>query len=136
MRVMKWVGYLFVLVLIYAAFLPWATIESKQLTITGMNTTGTNWGVPANLHFVFIGIYVIFSLLPFISVKRMNILITVINLAWAMRNFIMLARCEGGECPVRRIGLYLILLSSIIIFITTLFPDIKLKPEDNPEGIS
>ena len=41
-------------------------------------------------------------------------------------------RCEYGECPVKQTGLYIMLVSSIIVFIGALMPDIKLSKEANP----
>lgn len=130
MQAKKWVGLLVLLMLIIAAFLPWVTIESKPLTITGINTTGTNWGKPASLHFVLGGIYFVLSLMPFVWAKRANVLIAGVNLGWAMRNFIILALCEGGECPVRRIGLYLVVVASVSLFIASLFPDVKIIQDE------
>lgn len=127
---MKWVGIFTALLLIVSCFFPWVTIEYKSITISGTNSAGTNWGMPANSHFVFAGLYLIFALLPKIWAKRTNIFISGINLAWAARNFIMIAGCEAGECPVKRAGLYVVLFSSILMLIAALFPDLKLKDQN------
>lgn len=130
MRWMKWVGVFAALQLIVACFLPWVHIEFRSIIITGVDSGGTNWGMPGNAHFLFAGIYLILGLIPKIWAKRTNIFIGGINLAWAVRNFIMIAGCEAGECPVKKIGLYLILFSSILMLIAALFPDIKLEDQN------
>jgi hypothetical protein len=48
------------------------------------------------------------------------------NLAWAIRNFILLSQCELGECPEKNIGIYIALLASIVLFIMTLMPRVSI----------
>jgi hypothetical protein len=71
----------------------------------------------------------VFFLLPYEMAKRSNVFFCAVNLAWALRNFILLSICQAGECPEKQTGLYLYLVASIIIMICALFPDIKLKDE-------
>jgi hypothetical protein len=52
-----------------------------------------------------------------------------LNIAWAIRNYFIISMCREGECPEKQIGLWLVLLASILILIAALFPDIKLKEE-------
>lgn len=126
-KILKWIGVLAAAALVAAGFLPWMVIESKDLLITGMDTTGTNYGKPALLHFVFGGLFLILSLIPRVWAKRGNLLVVALNLAWALRNFFMITACQGGECPVKKIGLFLTLLSSLIILVAALFPDMKMQ---------
>jgi hypothetical protein len=68
-------------------------------------------------------------LIPKVWAKRTNLLVILFNLAWAFRNFLIIGHCEGGDCPVKQTGLYLILICSIIMAVSALFPDMKLKEE-------
>jgi len=43
---MKWVGFLATLALIAACFFPWVFIESKNITVTGIESAGTTFGKP------------------------------------------------------------------------------------------
>jgi hypothetical protein len=52
------------------------------------------------------------------------------NFAWAIRNYFVLASCQGGDCPEKKTGIYLVILSSIIMLAAALFPDVKL-PDQN-----
>lgn len=96
-----------------ACFLPWLGIESKEMVITGMDTTGTKFGKPGLLHLVLTSVYLIFSLVPKAWGQRANLLVVAVNAAWFIRNFFMLSVCSGGECPVRLYGFYLLLVGSI-----------------------
>lgn len=128
-RVLKWVGILAVLLQVAAAFLPWVYIESKELTLTGMDTTGTNYGKPSYLHLVFAAFFLLFTLIPRLWAKRVNLLVVALNLAWALRNFFMVASCQGGECPVKKAGLFLSLLASVLMLLSALFPDMRMPAE-------
>lgn len=115
------------LALLGAGFLPWIYIASKELTITGVHSAGTNFGKPAYFHFVFLFFFLVFSLLPKLWAKRANLLVIVFNQAWAIRNFLIIGSCEAGECPEKQLGLYLVLICSLIMTISALFPDMALK---------
>jgi hypothetical protein len=49
------------------------------------------------------------------------------NTGWAVRNFILLSTCNGGECPQRQVAFYLYLLSSILLLIAVLVQEVKTK---------
>jgi hypothetical protein len=127
MRLMKWTGLAAAALLLYSCFTLWVFIVSKNIPVSGVDTTGTNFGKPGYLHFVLTFIFIVFSLIPRIWAKRANPGIAALNLAWAIRNFFVVTACSGGECPEKQIGLYLVLATSAVMFIASLFPDIKLK---------
>ena len=131
MRWMKWIGLLSAVLLIVSCFTPWVFIESKNITISGVDTTGTSFGKPGYFHFIMAGIYIIFTLIPRVWSQRSNLLICAFNLAWAIRNFIIISACRMGECPAKERGLYLSLLASALMLLSSFFPDIKLKSGDN-----
>ena len=128
-RVLKWIGILAVLLQIAAAFLPWVYIESKELTLTGLDTTGTNYGKPSYLHIIFAAFFLVFTLIPRLWAKRVNLLVVALNLAWALRNFFMVSSCQGGECPVKKAGLFLSLGASILMLLSALFPDMRMPAD-------
>jgi len=51
LREMKWIGTLGALVLIVSCFFPWVFIESKNITVTGIESAGTSFGKPGYFHF-------------------------------------------------------------------------------------
>lgn len=123
MKNLKWIGLLAAGLLVIACFQDWVIIKSHHLVISGVNTEGTNFGKPAYLHWVFVAFFVVFSLVTKIWAKRFNLLAAAMNLAWALRNYFEISSCSGGECPEKQIGLYLVLASSIVMLISTFFPD-------------
>ena len=131
LRIIKWLGIVSALLLVFSAFIPWVYIESRNITVTGLHAAGTNFGSPAYFHFAMVACFLTFTLIPRIWAKRWNLLVVALNLGWAIRNFLIIPACEGGECPVKKTGLYLSLITSVIILIAALFPDMKV-PSDKP----
>ena len=123
MRNLKWFGILAALLLILATFQTWVIIESRGLSISGVETTGTNFGKPAYLHWILCVLFIVFSIVPKVWAKRANLLVAAIHLAWTLRNYFETSACSGGECPEKQWGLYLLLISSIAMLLAVFFPD-------------
>jgi hypothetical protein len=126
LRFMKWIGLLAAIALVAACFFPWVFIESKNITVSGIKSTGTSFGKPGYFHFFLAAFYVVFNFTPRIWAKRMNLLITALNLGWAARNYLLISACAGGECPEKKAALYIVLISSFIMLVTALVPKLEL----------
>ena len=126
---MKWVGLFAVILLVVSCFLPWVIITSKNIVVSGVDSTGTNFGKPGYTHFVLSFFFIIFHFIPKLWAKRVNLLIVALNIAWAIRNYLIISMCREGECPEKQIGLWLVLLASVLMLVAALFPDIQLKEE-------
>ncbi|MCH5688314.1 hypothetical protein LWM68_31065 [Niabella sp. W65] len=111
-----------IILLIVACFMPWMRIEDPALTITGMDTSGTRYGKPALAHFVLAFFILCSAFIPKIWAKRLGLLFAALNLAWGIRNFGVIPHCEAGVCPEKLTGIYLLLIASIVLLITALFP--------------
>jgi len=129
MRYMKWVGLFAVILLIVSCFLPWVIIPSKNIVVSGIDSTGTNFGKPGYTHFLLSFFFIIFHFIPRLWAKRSNLLVVALNIAWAIRNYFIISMCREGDCPEKQLGLWLVLLASVLILVAALFPDIKLKEE-------
>ena len=125
MKYMKWVGLAAALLLIGSCFMPWYSIGWKNITISGVEA-GEKLGKPGYWHFVFAGFFLLFTLIPKIWAKQWNLFIVAMNMAWVIRNFFALAACSGGECPERQWGIWLVLISSVLMLLAALFPGIKI----------
>jgi len=122
MRYSTGLGIAAVLLLVIACFMPWVLIPSKQLVISGMDASGTRYGKPGYLHLLLGFFYLVFTLIPAVWAKRFNLLVVAFNLAWTLRNFLILSLCRGGECPERQAGLYLLAMAGVLMLVTALFP--------------
>lgn len=122
MRYSTWIGVGSVLLLALVCTMPWVLIPSKQLVISGIDASGTRYGKPGYLHLLLGFFYLLFTLVPAVWAKRANLLVVAFNLAWTIRNFLILSLCRGGECPQRLYGLYLLAIASILMLIAALLP--------------
>ena len=129
MRYMKWIGLLAVIILVSSCFLSWVIIPSQNITVTGIDSTGTNFGKPGYTHFVLGFFFIIFHFIPKLWAKRINLLVVALNIAWAVRNYFIISMCREGDCPEKQIGLWLVLGASALMLLAALFPDIKLKED-------
>ena len=119
-----------VALLVISCYLPWMTIETKGITITGIDTTGTRYGRPAYFHFLWAGLYLVLLFFNQVWTKRAAIGMAAFNLAWTARNFLLIPICQMGECPLRKAGLYLLLVASIAMFIAPMFMENRKMTED------
>ncbi len=135
MRYMKWIGLAAAALLVFSCFIPWVVIESRQITVSGIDARGTNYGKPGYFHFVLTAFFLIFHLIPRVWAKRANLPVVALNLGWAIRNFLFIAACHGGECPVKKSGIWLLLLASLLMLVSALFPDMKPPKTPRKEGL-
>ena len=118
MRHMKWIGLAAALLLIVSCFTPWVVIESKNITISGIDATGTNFGKPAYFHFMWTGLCLAFLFFNRLWSSRAALVFSGFNMAWAIRNFFLLSACQMGDCPAKKIGLYLVFFGSMLLFLS------------------
>lgn len=130
MRFMKWFGFLGAVLLIIACLQKWVIIASRNIVITGIDATGTSFGKPAYFHFILVFLFLIFHFTPRIWAKRGNLIVAAINMAWAIRNYLIITMCRGGDCPEKQTGIYLIVIASFILLLAALFPDMKIRKQD------
>ena len=133
MRWMKWTGLAASVLLIISCFSTWVIIVSKNIAVSGVDATGTNFGKPGYFHFLFTFFFILFTLIPRIWAKRTNLLITALNFSWALRNYFIISACRGGDCPEKQTSIYLMLIASLLMLASALFPDIKLR-EQKPKA--
>ena len=131
MRWMKWTGIARRSLLIISCFLTWVVIVSKNIIVTGVNAGGTNFGKPGYFNLLMTLFFLAFTLIPKIWAKRINLLVTAMNLAWAVRNYFIISACSAGECPEKHTGIFLLLLASVLMLVSSLFPDLKLPEQKN-----
>jgi hypothetical protein len=122
---MKWIGIAAAILLIIACCSTWVTIPSKNITVSGIDSTGTFFGKPGYFHFIMVFFFILFTLVQRVWAKRSNLLVTAINLAWAVRNYFIISACRQGDCPEKHVPIYLLILTSLLMLASALFPDFE-----------
>lgn len=121
------IGIIAAMGLLASCFLPWSFVASRQLTISGFNAAGTNFGKPALFLFAVSIMMIILYAVPAIWAKRTNVFLAALNLAWAFRNYLLVSACMMGECPEKQPALYVMLAMAAIMQITALLPRLPVK---------
>ena len=129
MKWMKWIGLAAAILLVVSCFATWVVIPSKNIVVTGVNATGTNYGRPGYFNLLMTLFFVIFTLIPRIWAKRINLLVTALNFAWTLRNYFVITACMAGECPKKHGGIFLLMFASLLMLVSSLFPDVKLPEQ-------
>jgi hypothetical protein len=127
MKYSNFIGIAAAVILITCCFFPWIYIPAINTTITGFFSGNTNFGKPAILNVVFTIIAITCFLMPMLGAKRLNLFVCALNLAWAIRNLLILSTCEMGECPQKQPALFVLVAMAIIMMIMSLFPKVEIK---------
>ena len=127
MRFFKWIGLLAAIGLTISCFYPWVFIESKNITVSGVEAIGTNFGKPGYFHFILTFLFIVFDFVPKVWAKRSNLLLTALNLAWAIRNYFIISACYMGDCPLRKTAIFFLIPASALMLLSALFPNMKIQ---------
>ncbi len=127
MKYSNYIGVLAALLLVATCFVPWVYIQSLDLTITGFYSKGTYYGKPGLMNVFLCSVAILCFLVPKIGAKRTNLFICAFNLAWCIKNFLVISQCQQGECPEKLFGIYAIVFLSIVMMVMSLIPKVKLS---------
>ncbi len=129
-RYSRWVTLIAAVVLILSCFMPWAYYADLQKSFTGFFTQNNVYGKPGKWLTIMAVLSVICQFSPKVFLKRMNLLLMALNLAYAIKSYIVFAECYVGFCPTKQIGIYLMVISSIVLMIAAAFPSGRLNKAD------
>jgi hypothetical protein len=131
MKYSHWIGFVFAVLLIIACFLPWAYYPDIDKIFTGFFSEQNRYGKPGKVLIFFSVIATILFFIPRIWAKRLNMLITALNFAFAVKSFLLFSSCYRGICPEKKTGIFLIVISAAVMLVLSLLPDMKLKENNN-----
>ena len=127
MKYSKWIGMASCILLIAVCFMPWTYHADVQKNFTGFFSQNDAYGRPGK-YFVF------FSVLVFILIglqkmwaQRVHLFTAGIMIAYALKTYILYTSCYNAYCPEKRIGIFLVVFLSVVIFASSLFSDIKIS---------
>jgi len=129
----KWIAVAASILLIISCFMPWAYYPDIDKVFTGFFSEKNLYRKPGKWLIVMSVLSIFCHLLPQVFFKRVNLLLMALNLAYAIKSYIIFAACYHGFCPEKRPGIYLMLIASILMMATAVFPSGKVKVE-GPEA--
>jgi hypothetical protein len=133
MKYAPYIGVLAAMLLIISCFFPWAYYPDIQQTFTGFYSHENTYGRPGKT-FIFLALLVtVFLLIPRLWAKRAGLVTGIVNLAYAIKTFILFTSCYNGICPEKKAGIFVVIFSAIIILMASLFTGVKI-PEEKDEN--
>lgn len=131
------VGLAACILLLISCFLPWTyyadphiTSEAEK-TFTGFFTFHNQYGKPGILLLLIAVLVFILMLLPKIWAKRANIFITALGMGYAVKTYILYTSCYNAYCPEKKAGIFIMMLSVVLLLAASMFPYVKLENEQN-----
>ncbi|QES88227.1 hypothetical protein [Rhizosphaericola mali] len=121
------IGFVLSLLIIGICFLPWSFYTTLHFSATGLNAQQLGYGKPGLLNIFFSLVAALFFIIPNVTIKRINLFIAALNIAWAIRNYVLLNTCSGGDCPKLQYGMYLLILVSAGILLMSMLPTYRTK---------
>ena len=128
-----WIAAVAFALLVFACIMPWTYHEDLGKHFTGFYSEKNIYGKPGKFLTIAGALTVICAFTPIVWLKRVSLFLSAINVAYAVTAFIRFGACYDGYCPERKIGLFLMLISTIVLLITSMLPKGKVRnPETTP----
>lgn len=124
-RIINWLGITACVVLIIACFMPWTFHADVGKDFTGFFSEQNKYGRPGKFMIIFAVIILSFMLLPKVWAKRTNLFLAAMLVAYAVKTYILYTSCYMAYCPEKKTGVFLMLFSTVMIFIAALLPNMK-----------
>jgi hypothetical protein len=128
-----WLGLLATVVLVIACFYPWVTIPSKNIVVSGVDATGTAYGKPGYLNFILSTLYALFLIIPKEWSRKIALFAAAFNLAWSVRNFLIISSCHGGICPEKQPAIYIVWIAALVMLLALMLTKTKVKQVQESE---
>jgi hypothetical protein len=127
MKYSNYIGIVGSLTMVISCFFPMAYYPDLDKSFTGFFSEANIYGKPGFFFIFFGAAAILLFVVPKIWAKRINLLVGALIVAFAVKTSILFMTCYRGTCPVMRGGLYLLLVSSGVVLIAAVLPDLKLK---------
>jgi len=102
--------------------MPWTYHADIQKTFTGFYTENNIYGKPAKFLLIAGGLSTLFAFISRLWLKRSALFLSGLNLAYAIKTFLMFGACYMGYCPEKKAGLFVMLISIILLLFSAIFP--------------
>ena len=127
MKHYKWIGSCFSALLIASCLMPWTYYKDLNKNFTGFFSEQNIYGKPA-VFFIFFAIASIVMIhIDKVWAKRAHIFLAALNLGYLIKTYILFTACYNAYCPEKKTGLYLLVLSSAVLMIISVFPNTKVE---------
>jgi hypothetical protein len=133
MKYYKVIGVVACIALFASCFMPWAYYADLQKSFTGFFTEKNIYGRPGVVFTFFAAFSIVLIFINKIWAKRTLIFVQALNIGYLLKTYVIFTSCYKGYCPEKQYGLYLVIISSVILLVISFFPDIQLSEEKKNE---
>jgi hypothetical protein len=128
-KILQRIGIIACVLLAVACFMPWSYYADIKETFTGFYSFQNQYGKPGK--FLCMTAIVAFTLmmLPKIWAKRTNLFICALGVGYAVKTYILFTSCYNAYCPEKKSGIYLMMIATLLMLVSSAFPDLKIKKE-------
>ncbi len=98
-----------------------------ERTFTGFYTYKNFYGKPGKFLVAFAAFSCILKLLPKVWAKRVDLFLSAVILAYALRCFFEFTGNYNGITPTVRPAMYMVLFSALVMQAAAIFPDLRIK---------
>ena len=130
MKYSKLIGAVAGVGLIVICFMPWTYHADVGKNFTGFFSEKNAYGKPGNAFVFFTVIFLVLTFISKIWAKRINLFITAIMVAYAIKTYILYTSCYNAYCPEKRPGIYFVLICSFVMLLAAVFPDMKMDKKN------
>ena len=136
MKYNKIIGFGACALLILSCFLPWTYYADLNKTFNGFFSEENNYGKPGKFFVFFAVTSMVLIYLDKIWAKRVLLFLAALNIGYLIKTYILFTSCYNTYCPEKKAGLFLLILSSLLIMIISIFPDLKIENEVREEKLN
>jgi uncharacterized membrane protein YjjP (DUF1212 family) len=136
MKYYKIIGFIACALLVISCFLPWAYYPDLHTSFTGFYSEQSMYGKPGKVFIFFAVCCLVLILINQVWAKRTCIFFAAFNMGYLIKTYVLFTSCYNTICPQKQYGLYLLILSSVLLMIVSVFPNMKLKNEQGQEEIT
>ena len=117
------------LAIIATCFIPWVHYNNIDVTFNGYNVkkfaTGVYYGRAGIIITIFAAISLLFTLMPSIVAKRVNMFLCALLVAYTLRTYVIFTGSLFDGEVTKLAGIYLIVFLSFVMVICSVFPYLK-----------
>jgi len=135
MKYYKLIGFFACLTLVVSCFLPWAYYPDLHKSFTGFFSEQNVYGKPGKVFLFFAIASVILIFIDKIWAKRTLIFFVALNIGYLIRTYVIFTTCYKAFCPQKQYGLYLLIISCIVLLAVSLFPHLKVDLKNEEEQL-
>ncbi len=135
MKFYKIIGFAACALMIISCFIPWAYYADIGKNFTGFFSEKNMYGKPGMFIMFFAIASIVLIYFDKIWAKRLHLILSAINIGYLVRTYILFTSCYNAYCPEKKAGLYLLIVSSIVMMVVSLFPDLKIADSEEEKGL-